>query len=123
MKLTRNLLQNRNITQNDIHIIENETKFYKKNKRSFCKIEKAVSKITGIRAEVMHMKTRKREIVESRQLVSYYAKIYELGSWRIIGNYFNQDHATAIHSYNTMVDLNISNKKIRRWINEIDKLL
>ena len=118
MKLTEKLIQNKDITQDDVCPIEVEYK-----EITFDKISKAVSQVTEISNESMLFKTRKREIVESRQLVMYYAKIYKLGSWRVIGEYFNKDHATAVYSYNTIINLNKTNKKIRRYVNEIEKLL
>jgi len=62
---------------------------------------------------VLKHKTRRREIVFTRQLIMYFGKEFEVGSWHFIGGKFGLDHATAMHSYHTIEDLCATDKKIR----------
>jgi hypothetical protein len=48
--------------------------------------------------------TRKGEIIYIRQLSMYFAKEYNLGSWEWIGKKFKKDHATAMHSYDVILN-------------------
>ena len=115
MKLTRNLIQNRNITQADICEIKKEI--------TFERIEKVVMQITGIRTEAMHMKTRVREIVESRQLVISFARKHTSFTLKEIGNHFGKCHATVINSCKNIDNLRQTDKQIKTMYTEISELL
>jgi chromosomal replication initiation ATPase DnaA len=56
--------------------------------------------------------SRKREIVEARQIVQYFIKEFHPSiSLKSIGNMFNRDHSTVIHSLRTVADLQDANKE------------
>ena len=51
-------------------------------------------------------KTRKREIVQARQITMYLAKMFTKNSLKTIGDHFGgRDHTTVIHSCQTVRDL------------------
>ena len=51
-------------------------------------------------------KTRKREIVQARQITMYLAKAFTKNSLKTIGEHFGgRDHTTVIHSCQTVKDL------------------
>ena len=118
MKLTEKLIQNKDITQDDVCPISVKFK-----EITYDSIENAVSQITGIHREVMHMKTRKREILEARQFVISFARKYKLGTLTYIGTYFNKSHATVINACSKIEDLRQTDKDISKMYNEIEKLL
>jgi chromosomal replication initiator protein len=77
-------------------------------KITFDSIEKAVCAWVDCRPEELQVKTRKREVVEARQICHYLSKntIPKLGSLSKIGERFgNKDHATVLHSIRTVTSL------------------
>jgi len=75
---------------------------------------KAVCKHTGQRAKDLTSKSRKREIVDARQLAMYLCHKYTDLSYSQIGRLFGKrDHSTVLHSC-TQVGLRISSDKTYR---------
>ena len=67
----------------------------------------------GISRDDMFKKTRKREILFSRQLVQYFCKVFNLSSLATIGKKTgDKDHATVLHSYKTINNLIDTDKHI-----------
>ena len=72
--------------------------------------------------ESIQSRTRKREIVQARQLTMYYAKKLTKSSLAIIGlQCGNKDHATVLHACKTVANLAETDKQFRFWIEELDK--
>ena len=67
----------------------------------------------GITFEQMKYKTRKREIVYARQTAICMLRIFTSLSLKSVGQVFNFDHTTSIHSVNTIRDLCDTDKAIR----------
>ena len=66
-------------------------------------IVKAVCKHFGLEESAIHTKSRKREIVQARQVATYLAKIYTDFSTSKIGKFIgNKDHTTVLHSCKTV---------------------
>lgn len=83
-------------------------------------IQRIVADHFQIPLEVMHSKTRKREIVQVRQLAMYFAKEYTNSSLEKIGAKIgNRDHATVLHAHKTVLNLKETNPIFR---NEFEKL-
>lgn len=73
-----------------------------------------MSDITGISSESIKGKSRKREIVQARQIVMYTILLHKLMhiSLANLGNKFcGRDHSTVIHAKQTISDLIESNDK------------
>jgi len=73
---------------------------------TFDSIEKSVCDFVKCKPEELQLKTRKREVVEARQILHYLAKNKKLGSLAAIGFRFGRkDHATVLHSNRTVTNL------------------
>jgi chromosomal replication initiator protein len=77
-----------------------------------------------ITVDEINSKTRKREIVQARQLAMYFSKKHTKCSLANIGMQCgNKDHATVLHAYRTVTDLLDTDKQFKIWVEEIDKKL
>lgn len=87
-------------------------------------IQKIVSNFFNIPMETMHSKTRKREIVQARQIAMYFSKSMTKSSLTTIGFQIGgKDHATVLHACKTINNLIDTDKKFRTQIEEIEKKL
>lgn len=69
-------------------------------------ITKIVAEILGLEYLQLFQKTRKREIVEARQIAMFVASTQiKTLSLSKIGEYYNKDHATVIHALKTVNNL------------------
>lgn len=77
-----------------------------KDDREFDVIEKLVCSYTGISPDEIQHKTRKREVVEARQICHYISRKKGLGTFSSIGWRFGRrDHASAMNSNTTVTTL------------------
>lgn len=82
------------------------------NDKQYDLIERLVCNFTGIEPNELSIKTRKREVVEARQICHYLAKHFDLGSLSAIGHrYGNMHHASAMNSI-TQVSIFLESDKI-----------
>ena len=85
-------------------------------------IQKTVCDYYGIAVDSIQSKTRKREIVQARQLTMYFAKKHTKSSLAIIGlQCGNKDHATVLHACKTVANLVQSDKHFNHVVTEIEK--
>ena len=69
-------------------------------------IRKVVARKCHIANEKLDWKTRKREIVQARQLAMFFSKQYTTASLATIGEEIgNKDHATVLHACKTVSNL------------------
>ena len=69
-------------------------------------IQKMVCEYFDVGYEKLQQKTRKREIVQARQITMFLAKAFTKNSLKTIGEHFGgRDHTTVIHSCQTVKDL------------------
>lgn len=68
-------------------------------------------------------KSRKRELVIPRQVIMYFLTEYTDLTYKIIGNIFNRDHTTVIHSKDTIKDLMTTDDDIRAKVEELKKFI
>jgi chromosomal replication initiator protein len=69
-------------------------------------IQKMVCEYFDVSYDKLLQKTRKREIVQARQITMYLAKTFTKNSLKTIGEHFGgRDHTTVIHSCQTVKDL------------------
>lgn len=72
--------------------------------------------------EVFYSKSKKREMVQARQLAMHFAKKYTKCSLAAIGQQCGgKDHATVIHALKTVANLLETDKQFRTLANEIEK--
>jgi len=87
-------------------------------------IQKIVSDYFNIPLELMHSKTRKREIVQARQIAMFFSKNLTKSSLATIGSQIGgKDHATVLHACKTVNNLMDTDKRFRIYIEEIEKRL
>lgn len=85
-------------------------------------IQKLVCEHLSVDKELLKAKTRKREIVQARQISMYFAKELTKSSLKTIGMHFGgRDHSTVIHAVQTVNDLISIDKEFRKNIDEIKK--
>ena len=101
-------------------------KFVKNTKReiSIDYIQKVVCDYFDMQVEILRSKTRKREIVQARQIAMFFAKTMTKTSLTSIGSQIGgKDHATVLHSCKTVNNLIETDKRFRVYIDEIEKKL
>jgi len=85
-------------------------------------IQKVVSDYFDMPIELMKSKTRKREVVQARQIAMFYAKNMTKASLATIGAQCGgKDHATVLHAYRTVNNLIETDKQFRGYITDLDK--
>ncbi len=85
-------------------------------------IQKVVCDYFNVTMDVLKSKTRKREIVQARQIAMYFAKQLTKSSLATIGMHCGgKDHATVLHACRTVNNLMDTDKKFRHYIQELDK--
>ncbi len=87
-------------------------------------IQKVVCDYFGITVDLMNSKTRKREIVQARQMAMFFSKKLTKNSLANIGIACgNKDHATVLHACRTVNNLLETDKQFKIHVDEIDKKL
>jgi chromosomal replication initiator protein len=91
---------------------------------SINEIQKVVCNYFHIPPENLLSKTRKREIVQARQIAMYLSRSMTKASLSSIGAQIGgKDHATVLHSYNTVCDLIDTDKHFKQHVLAIEKTL
>ncbi len=99
-------------------------KFVKNNARevSIDYIQKVVCDYFDLPIELMKSKTRKREVVQARQIAMYFAKQYTKSSLATIGaRCGGKDHATVLHACKTVNNLMDTDKRFKAYMEELEK--
>jgi chromosomal replication initiator protein len=85
-------------------------------------IQKVVCDYFDLPIELMKSKTRKREVVQARQIAMYFAKNMTKSSLATIGLHCGgKDHATVLHACRTVNNLMDTDKRFRSYIEELEK--
>ncbi|MDG1761246.1 MAG: chromosomal replication initiator protein DnaA [Flavobacteriaceae bacterium] len=101
-------------------------KFVKNTKRevSIDYIQKVVSEYFQMDVSTLQSKTRKRHIVQARQLAMFFAKKFTKASLASIGSQIGQrDHATVLHACKTVDNLSFTDKQFRKYVEDLSKKL
>lgn len=99
-------------------------KFVKCEKKeiSISNIQKVICEYFNISIDLLNSKTRRREIVQARQLAMHFAKKHTKSSLATIGLHCgNRDHATVLHACRTVKNLIEIDKKFRTYAEEIER--
>ena len=87
-------------------------------------IQKVVCDYLQLPVETIQNTSRKREIVQARQLSMYFAKKITKSSLAVIGMQCgNKDHATVLHACKTIDNLRQTDRHMRTMIDELEKKL
>jgi len=101
-------------------------KFVKNTKRevSIDYIQKVVSDYFQMDVDTLQSKTRKRHIVQARQLAMFFAKKFTKASLASIGSQIGKrDHATVLHACKTVDNLSSTDKQFRKYVEDLSKKL
>jgi|TARA_B110000037_G_scaffold27652_2_gene32722 chromosomal replication initiator protein len=101
-------------------------KFVKNTKRevSIDQIQKVVSSYFDLDVATLQSKTRKRHIVQARQLAMFFAKRMTKASLASIGSQIGKrDHATVLHACKTVGNLTETDKQFRKYVEDLTKKL
>lgn len=87
-------------------------------------IQRSVCEYFGLNLDSLQDKTRKREVVQARQIAMYFAKMLTKSSLSTIGSMIGKkDHATVLHACKTVNNLMDTDKRFRSQVKEIEKML
>ena len=104
-------------------IVENYVKNTKREV-SIEYIQKVVSDYFQMDVETLQSKTRKRHIVQARQLAMFFAKKMTKASLASIGSQIGKrDHATVLHACKTVDNLTLTDKQFKKYVEDLQKKL
>ena len=104
-------------------IVENYVKNTKKEV-SIEYIQKVVSDYFQMDVETLQSKTRKRHIVQARQLAMFFVKKLTKASLASIGTQIGKrDHATVLHACKTVNNLSTTDKQFKKFVEDLNKKL
>ncbi len=87
-------------------------------------IQKVVCDYFDLPIELLKSKTRKREVVQARQIAMYFAKKMTKSSLASIGAHCGgKDHATVLHACRTVNNLQETDKQFRGYLEDLEKKL
>src|SRR5699024_5652362 len=87
-------------------------------------IQKVVSDYFQMDVATLQSKTRKRHIVQARQLAMFFSKKLTKASLASIGSQIGKrDHATVLHACKTVNNLSSTDKQFRKYVEDLDKKL
>lgn len=87
-------------------------------------IQKVVSEYFGLPNDMIKAKTRKREIVQARQIAMYFSKSMTKSSLSTIGSLIGgKDHATVLHACKTVNNLIDTDKRFKSQVEDIERKL
>ena len=104
-------------------VIEQSIKFEVK-KITVQKIQDVVCEYFNIKKDLIQSRSRKREIVQARQVAMYFTKMYTELSLAQIGSHIGKrNHATVLHACNNVKGLIDVDKSFRSNVDEIERIL
>ncbi len=122
--MAHSIINNREIDMNLARrVVEQSIKFERK-RITVQRIQDTVSEFFNIKKELIQSSSRKREIVQARQVTMYFIKKHtELSLSQIGVQVGNRNHATVLHACNTVKNYYEVDKGFRADIEEIEKIL
>jgi chromosomal replication initiator protein len=85
-------------------------------------IQKVVCDYFDLPIELLKSKTRKREVVQARQIAMFFAKQMTKSSLANIGAHCGgKDHATVLHACKTVNNLMDTDKRFKSYITDLEK--
>ena len=94
------------------------------NEITVAKISKVVCDYFKIAPEQIASKSRKREVAQARQIAMYLSRTLTNTSLSYIGSQIGgRDHATVLHSYNTVSDLIDTDRTFKKYISDLKRIL
>lgn len=122
--MAHSIINNREIDLSLTRRVMEQNIRFEKKKITVQKIQETVSDFYNVKKELIQSASRKREIVQARQVTMFFIKKHtELSLSQIGIQVGNRNHATVLHACNTIRDLAEVDKGFRNDINEIENLL
>ena len=92
---------------------------------SIDKVQKTVCEYFNITRDDLLSKSRKRQIVQARQIAMYLSRqmISNCSLATIGAEIGGKDHATVLHACNTVTDLMSTDKVFRKYVNDLEQIL
>lgn len=95
-----------------------------KNDLTIEKVQKMVCDYFNITRDTLLSKSRKRQIVQARQIAMYLSRNLVGCSLSTIGAELGgKDHATVVHACTTVADLMSTDRTFRQYVNDIESML
>lgn len=122
--LAQSMLNKREITLELAAKLINKLVKNSKRELSIEYISKVVCDYFSMSVDALQAKTRKREIVQARQIAMYFSKSLTKYSLASIGAQIgSKDHATVLHACKTVNNLKDTDKNFRQFVEDIEKKL
>ncbi len=122
--LAQSMLNKREITLELAAKLINKLVKNAKRELSIEYISKVVCDYFSMPVDALQAKTRKREIVQARQIAMYFSKSLTKYSLASIGAQIgSKDHATVLHACKTVNNLKDTDKNFRQFVEDIEKKL
>lgn len=87
-------------------------------------IQKVVCDYFDLEIEILKSKTRKREVVQARQIAMFFSKKLTKSSLANIGAHCGgKDHATVLHACRTVNNLSETDKQFKTYLTDLEKKL
>jgi chromosomal replication initiator protein len=122
--LAQSMLNKREITLELAAKLINKLVKNSKRELSIEYISKVVCDYFNMQVDALQTKTRKREVVQARQIAMYFSKSLTKYSLTSIGAQIGaKDHATVLHACKTVNNLKDTDKNFRQYVEDIEKKL
>ncbi len=74
--------------------------------------------------DILQSKSRKRNVVQARQIAMFFAKRFTKASLATIGTQIGKrDHATVLHACKTVGNLSETDRQFKSYVDELEKKL
>ena len=84
-------------------------------------IQQIIADYFNLDIESLHSKTRKRNVVQARQLAMFFSKKYTKSSLSTIGSQIGQrDHATVLHACKTVENLMETDREFKKYVSDLE---
>ena len=92
-----------------------------KNDLTIDHIQQIIADYFNLDIESLHSKTRKRNVVQARQLAMFFSKKYTKNSLSTIGSQIGQrDHATVLHACKTVENLIEPDRAFKKYVSDLE---
>ena len=92
-----------------------------KNDLTIDHIQQIIADYFNLDIESLHSKTRKRNVVQARQLAMFFSKKYTKNSLSTIGIQIGQrDHATVLHACKTVENLIETDRAFKKYVSDLE---
>jgi chromosomal replication initiator protein len=121
--MAHSIINNRDIDLNLARRVMEQNLKFERKRITVQKIQETVCDFFNIRKDLIQSASRKREIVQARQVTMYFIKKHTELSLSQIGASGGRNHATVVHACNTVKDLLEVDKGFRSDLEQIERML